>query len=45
MTSPETPAQKPAREKKRLEEIREAIDYWNEKMEREGLRLERFRTF
>jgi len=36
---------KAAREKKWLEENREAIEYWNEKTEREGLTLERFRTF
>jgi antitoxin CcdA len=36
---------KAARERKWLEENREAIEYWNEKTEREGLTLERFRTF
>jgi len=36
---------KAAREKQWLQENREAIEYWNEKTEREGLTLERFRSF
>jgi antitoxin CcdA len=36
---------KAAREAKWLVENREAIEYWNEKMEREGLTLEEYRTF
>jgi len=47
VTSLEMPAaaQKAAREKQWLEENREAIEYWNDRMEREGLILERFRVF
>ncbi len=33
------------RRRRWLEENREAIAYWNEKTEREGLTLERFRSF
>ncbi len=36
---------KTAREKKWLEENREAIAYWNERMEQEGLLLSEYRIF
>jgi antitoxin CcdA len=36
---------KAAREKKWLEENREAIEYWNDRMEREGLLLAEYRIF
>jgi antitoxin CcdA len=36
---------KAAREKQWLEENREAIAYWNEKMEREGLILAKYSVF
>jgi antitoxin CcdA len=36
---------KAAREKQWLEENREAIEYWNEKMAREGLPLAEYRVF
>ena len=36
---------KTARSAKWLAENKDAMDYWNEKTEREGLTLERFRTF
>jgi antitoxin CcdA len=36
---------KAAREKQWLEENREAIGYWNEKMEREGLILAKYSVF
>jgi post-segregation antitoxin (ccd killing protein) len=47
MTSTEVPAaaQKAAREKKWLEENREAIEYCNKHFEENGLALEEYRTF